>query len=166
MCPRHCDGRVVSSLRCELQFEVLLLMWTSNVDLTMQVELLELFSGEARVSQAFREAGVSYVSYDCIYDPTGRSMNFLSPGGFALRAQIYRFQVCMQQCTQVDQPVWLHPPRLAMACVMRELEKLFLGRDLELLSTVHFVCSGQSSCNGPPLGVLDHDPRTDAMAHE
>ena len=63
-------------------------MWTTNVDLMMGVELFELFAGEAKVSQAFREEGISYVSYDCIYDPTGRSMNFLSSGGFAFRAQL------------------------------------------------------------------------------
>ena len=49
----------------------------------MQLQAFELFSGEARVSQAFREAGVRTASYDALYDPVGRSMNFLSPGGFA-----------------------------------------------------------------------------------
>ncbi|CAE7342473.1 unnamed protein product [Symbiodinium sp. CCMP2456] len=42
--------------------KVLLLMWTTNIDLRMRVELLELFAGEAKVSQAFREAGIPYVS--------------------------------------------------------------------------------------------------------
>ena len=68
--------------------EVLLLMWTTNIDLQMRLEMLELFAGEAKVSQAFREEGRSYASYDCIYDPSGRSMNFLSSGGFAFRAQL------------------------------------------------------------------------------
>lgn len=63
--------------------KVLLMMWTSNIDLGMQVEMLELFSGDARVSQVFREAGKSTVSYDIQYDPKGQCMNFLSPGGFA-----------------------------------------------------------------------------------
>ena len=78
--------------------EVLLLMWTTNVDLRMRVELLELFAGEAKVSQAFREEGRSYVSYDCIYDPTGRSMNFLSSGGFAFWAQLV---ACMHTTADV-----------------------------------------------------------------
>ncbi|CAE7257649.1 unnamed protein product, partial [Symbiodinium necroappetens] len=62
---------------------VLLLMWTSNIDLGMQVEMLELFSGDAKVSQVFREAGKRTVSYDMLYDPKGKCMDFLSPGGFA-----------------------------------------------------------------------------------
>ena len=62
-------------------------MWTSNIDLRMQVEMLELFSGDARVSRVFREAGKSTVSYDLLYDPKGRCMNFLSSGGFARWAQ-------------------------------------------------------------------------------
>ena len=61
-------------------------MWTSNVDLRMQVEMLELFSGDAKVSQVFREHGRATVSYDMLYDPRGKSMDFLSPGGFASRA--------------------------------------------------------------------------------
>ena len=63
--------------------KVLLLMWTSNIDLGMQVEMLELFSGDAKVSQVFREAGKRTVSYDMLYDPKGKCMDFLSPGGFA-----------------------------------------------------------------------------------
>ena len=52
----------------------------------MQVEMLELFSGDAKVSQVFREHGRATVSYDMLYDPRGKSMDFLSPGGFASRA--------------------------------------------------------------------------------
>ena len=78
--------------------EVLLLMWTTNIDLKMRVELLELFAGEAKVSQAFREEGRSYVSYDCVYDPTGRSMNFLSSGGFAFWAQLVACMHSMYSC--------------------------------------------------------------------
>ena len=51
--------------------EVLLLMWTTNIDLQMSLEMLELFAGEAKVSQAFREEGRSYASYDCIYGSFG-----------------------------------------------------------------------------------------------
>ena len=100
--------------------EVLLLMWTTNIDMTMRVELFELFAGEAKVSQAFREEGISYVSYDCIYDPTGRSMNFLSSGGFAFRAQLVAQDAYQLKYMHVCM-LWLYSPRLAMACVMREI---------------------------------------------
>ena len=69
-----------------ISMQVLLLMWTQNIDLRMQVQAMELFSGEARVSQALRGAGVHCVSYDLLYDASGKSMNFLSPGGFAFLA--------------------------------------------------------------------------------
>ena len=67
--------------------KVLPLLWTENVDNRMQTEVLELFSGQAQVSQAFREAGYRCVSFDTLYDPTGVGMDFLSSGGFALGAQ-------------------------------------------------------------------------------
>ena len=69
--------------------QVLLLMWTQNVDLRMQLQALELFSGQGKVSQVLREEGVNCASYDFLYDPTRKSMNFLSPGGFAFQAQSY-----------------------------------------------------------------------------
>ena len=68
--------------------QVLLLMWTQNIDLRMQVEMFELFAGQARVSQVCREAKRSVVSYDCLYDPDGKCMNFVSAGGFAQGAKI------------------------------------------------------------------------------
>ena len=49
----------------------------------MQLQAFELFSGQGKVSQAFREAGLRTASYDVLYDPVRGSMNFLSPGGFA-----------------------------------------------------------------------------------
>ena len=70
----------------QLGLQVLLLMWTQNIDLRMQLQAMELFSGEAKVSSVLRSAGVSCVSYDLLYDESGRSMNFLSPGGFAFTA--------------------------------------------------------------------------------
>ena len=67
-------------------------MWTSNIDLRMQVEMFELFAGQARVSQVCRGAKRSVVSYDCLYDPDGKFMNFLSPGGFAQGAKLVVLQ--------------------------------------------------------------------------
>ena len=61
------------------------MMWTQNIDLRMQIQMFELFAGDARVSQVFRESGVTTVSYDFLFDPAGKCMNFLSAGGFALR---------------------------------------------------------------------------------
>lgn len=60
----------------------------------MQFEMFELFSGRARVTQAFRSAGYSSVAYDALYDSAGSAMNFLSPGGFSLTAQLL---LCMLQ---------------------------------------------------------------------
>ena len=57
----------------------------------MQVEVFELFSGQARVSQVFREKGTSVVSYDILYEPSGRCMNFLKEGGFAQEAKLLCF---------------------------------------------------------------------------
>ncbi|CAE7835102.1 unnamed protein product, partial [Symbiodinium sp. KB8] len=56
--------------------KVLLLMWTSNVDLRMQVEMLELFSGDAKVSQVFREAGLAMA---CVMREGPNAMNVLAP---------------------------------------------------------------------------------------
>lgn len=80
-------------------------MWTENIDLQTQIEMFELFSGRARVTQAFREAGKACVNYDSSYDPGGSAMNFLSDGGFALKAQhvpcaLYRSSMCMAQLIQ------------------------------------------------------------------
>ena len=71
-----------------------MLTWTSN-DLEMQIEMLELFSGRGRVTEACREAGRSCIAYDSLYDPSGAAMNFLSDGGFALEAQ---YRVPPLQC--------------------------------------------------------------------
>ena len=69
-------------------------MWADNIDLQMQIEMFELFSGRARVTEAFRSAGRACVAFDATYDPSGTAMNFLSPGGFALTAQLHH---CMLQ---------------------------------------------------------------------
>ena len=88
--PQVCSAWVHAVLPHQ-SLKVLLLMWTDNIDLSMQIEMLELFSGRARVTEACREAGKSCIAYDSMYDPSGAAMNFLSDGGFALEAQ---YRVC------------------------------------------------------------------------
>ena len=63
-------------------------MWTQNINLQMQIQALELFSGQGKVSQILREAGVATVSYDVLYT-SGNSMDFLTPSGFAFWAQLH-----------------------------------------------------------------------------
>ena len=69
--------------------QVLLLLWTENIDLQMQVEMFELFSGCGKVTQACREAGRRCVSYDVLYSP-GKAMDFTSPAGYALQPHLPR----------------------------------------------------------------------------
>ena len=54
------------------------MLW--SYDSSPKYHLVEFFSGEAQVSQAFRDGGFRVASYDYLYDPNG--MNFLSDGGF------------------------------------------------------------------------------------
>ena len=54
----------------------------------MQVEMFELFAGQAKVSQVFRQNHVATTSYDILYDPRGRCMNFLKEGGYALETKL------------------------------------------------------------------------------
>lgn len=55
----------------------------------MRTQMLELFSGEGKVSQVFKAAGVSTVSYDINRArPGSRAMDFLSEGGFAPDPQL------------------------------------------------------------------------------
>ena len=65
-----------------------MLLWADNVDLQMQIEMLEVFSGRARIAEVFRSAGRAAVAYDALYDSSGSAMNFASPGGFSLTAQL------------------------------------------------------------------------------
>ena len=83
----------------------------------MQIEMLEVFSGRGAVTEVFRDAGKACVQIDKIYSDSN-SMDFLSPGGFAQRAEFQDcvhayacIRVCMFNCTYL---------RLTMACVMRE----------------------------------------------
>ena len=48
--------------------------------------MVEYFSGNAQVSDAFREAGYAVASYDYLY--TKRGMDFLSAGGFGSDSQV------------------------------------------------------------------------------
>ena len=51
-----------------------------SYDTTPNFQMVEFFSCEGQVSQAFRDAGDEVASYDYLYDPKG--MDFLSEGGF------------------------------------------------------------------------------------
>ncbi|CAE7895063.1 unnamed protein product, partial [Symbiodinium microadriaticum] len=62
----------------EMGLPVLLLLWTSNIDLQMQIEMLEVFSGRGAVTEVFRDAGKACVQIDKIYSDSN-SMDFLSP---------------------------------------------------------------------------------------
>lgn len=64
---------------------MILLQFTDNVDLRMQTEMFELFSGKGAVSSVFRRAGVSTVSYDRDLAPGKRCMDFLSESGFSFK---------------------------------------------------------------------------------
>ena len=68
--------------------QVLLLTFTDNVDLGLQTQMLELFCGEGRVSSVFQRAGVPTVGYDIKKPYHGRSMDFLSSGGYASTPQL------------------------------------------------------------------------------
>ena len=82
-----CSGLSSTSLKAQ-NLQVLLLLFTENVDKTMRTQMMELFSGEGRVSQVFRSAGVAAVSYDInLARPGYRAMDFLSEGGFAPEPQ-------------------------------------------------------------------------------
>ena len=58
-------------------------MFTDNVNLGLQTQMFELFSGKGAVSGVFRQAGIPTVSYDIEHHPGRRTMDFLSEGGFA-----------------------------------------------------------------------------------
>jgi len=64
-------------------------MFTDNVDLGMQTQMLELFCGEGRVSGVFRGAGVPTVGYDIKKPYHGRSMDFLTSPGYASTPQCF-----------------------------------------------------------------------------
>lgn len=70
--------------------QVILLMFTENVNKEMRIEMMELFSGHGTVSGHFRQEGVSTVSYDIDLAKGRRTMDFLSEAGFALKPQLFR----------------------------------------------------------------------------
>ena len=141
-----------------LKLEVLLLRWMKNLDLQPQYQLFDLFSGHGEVSRVWclgrcvprasmqpthirvivcmyyipglidhsrHERGYKVASFDKLY---GRSMDFLSKGGFALQAcnrsqhrgvaysiDIYMYvRACIPSRTMLD-------PRLAMFVVCCEV---------------------------------------------
>lgn len=60
---------------------VLLLSFIQSVDLDQRFSMLEFFSGEGNVNNAFRATNMYQVGSFEIQDSP--SMDFLSPGGFA-----------------------------------------------------------------------------------
>lgn len=65
-------------------------MFTENAETGMRTQMLELFSGEGAVSRVFKGAGVATVSYDINMAPGKRSMDFLSPSGYASKPYFYK----------------------------------------------------------------------------
>ena len=63
--------------------QVLLLLWTDDVEISPRYGLVEYFAGKGEVSRAFRERGHRVASFDYEY---GDEMDFLSPAGFAFPA--------------------------------------------------------------------------------
>ena len=92
------------------------MQFTGNIDLSLQTQMLELFSGQGKVSGVFRRSGVATVSYDIEMFPDKRTMDFLSPSGFAYLSLYY------VACPPPLLPPVCHiqPPRLAMTCILQE----------------------------------------------
>lgn len=88
------QNSVNPSLRCK----VLLIQFTENINIDMNTEMFELFSGKGAVSSVFRNAGVATVSYDRDLKPGQRHMDFLSPAGFALEPHFVRMEVPPNYC--------------------------------------------------------------------
>lgn len=67
---------------------MILLTFTDNVNVAMESQMFELFSGKGAVSGVFKRAGVATISFDMELDPGQKTMDFLSEAGFAFQPQV------------------------------------------------------------------------------
>ena len=137
-----------------------MLQFTSNIELSLNTEMFELFCGEAAVSSVFRRAGVATVSYDREMAPGKRNMDFLTPSGFAFQPHFFRniqrYNACGAVCTYLTG----HPSslpclqccRLSMVCILKECPNAFnlVAPDCGSFSLVSRGTSRRSPIN--PLG--------------
>ena len=87
---------------------------------------MELFAGEANVSQMCRAAGLRGVSCDVLYG--GRAMDLTTPAGMACTAK------------RINAPIFL---RLALTCCLR-LQPASLGILAPVCSSMGFLTASQT----------------------